>query len=427
MASSDASTFPFTIKEHTIEAQHIREYPHATKSANDALKLAVKQYTPKSNPIPQPGDVTIIGAHGAAFPKELYEPIWHEIYDGLSQQGIRIRSIWIADTASQSASGELNREMLGNDASWFDHARDLLYMINQFKAEMPQPIVGIGHSLGAGQMTLLSLLHPRLLSSLILMEPVMEKDVRMAKGPIFVKLSLGRKDTWPSREQAATYFRKQYKKWDPRVVDLWLQHGLRDIDDSSSSSSGENSGVTLLTSRSQEVTVYLRPNFTGRKPLSPDSDVEHDATFHPDVIGPENAIAPFYRLEPVLLWKMLKHIRPPVLYLFGERSPVSQPERQEEKIQRTGSGISGSGGYKRGLVRGVSVPGAGHHLPFEEVSRVSQETVSWLKGEMERWKREEERVRKGWQELSQEQRTSVSDEWYSHLKGGEHKKTTSKL
>lgn len=37
-------------------------------------------------------------------------------------------------------------------ASWFDHARDLLFMINQFKANMPSPIVGIGHSLGAGQL-----------------------------------------------------------------------------------------------------------------------------------------------------------------------------------------------------------------------------------------------------------------------------------
>lgn len=33
----------------------------------------------------------------------------------LSTQGIRIRSIWIADTANQSASGMLNEEYLGND------------------------------------------------------------------------------------------------------------------------------------------------------------------------------------------------------------------------------------------------------------------------------------------------------------------------
>jgi isocitrate dehydrogenase kinase/phosphatase len=37
-------------------------------------------------------------------------------------------------------------------ASWLDHSRDLLYMINQFRHDMPQPIVGVGHSMGAGQL-----------------------------------------------------------------------------------------------------------------------------------------------------------------------------------------------------------------------------------------------------------------------------------
>lgn len=66
---SAMSTSPFTITEHVIDGQHIREYPHATKTGDDVMKLAVKRYTPKSNPDPQPGDVTIIGAHGSGFPK----------------------------------------------------------------------------------------------------------------------------------------------------------------------------------------------------------------------------------------------------------------------------------------------------------------------------------------------------------------------
>jgi hypothetical protein len=36
--------------------------------------------------------------------------------------------------------------------SWTDHARDLLLLINHFRAEMPQPLVGIGHSYGGNQM-----------------------------------------------------------------------------------------------------------------------------------------------------------------------------------------------------------------------------------------------------------------------------------
>ena len=37
-------------------------------------------------------------------------------------------------------------------ASWTDHARDLLLMINHFRKQMPHPIVGIGHSFGGCQM-----------------------------------------------------------------------------------------------------------------------------------------------------------------------------------------------------------------------------------------------------------------------------------
>lgn len=62
-------TSHFTITEYVIDGQHIREYPHATRTGDDVMKLAVKRYAPKSNPNPQLGDVTIIGAHGSGFPK----------------------------------------------------------------------------------------------------------------------------------------------------------------------------------------------------------------------------------------------------------------------------------------------------------------------------------------------------------------------
>ncbi|KAL2818009.1 hypothetical protein BJX63DRAFT_429341 [Aspergillus granulosus] len=212
-----SSTSPFAITELIIDTQHIREYPHATKSANNVLKLVVKRYTPKSDLNPQPGDLTIIGAHGTGFPKELYEPIWEELYTRLKDQGIRIRSIWIADTANQGASGILNGELLGNDPSWLDHARDLLYMSN---AESDCWCGPQSWGWATCIRALLSLLHPRLLSSLILMEPVIEKDIHTGKGPAFVKLSLARKDKWPSLEAAEAWFRKQYRNWDPREKHL---------------------------------------------------------------------------------------------------------------------------------------------------------------------------------------------------------------
>lgn len=60
----------FDIKEHVVDAQHIREYPRATaNSQEDVLQLAVKQYIPKDNPNPKPGDITIIASHANGFVK----------------------------------------------------------------------------------------------------------------------------------------------------------------------------------------------------------------------------------------------------------------------------------------------------------------------------------------------------------------------
>lgn len=59
----------FEITEHVVPCQHIREYARATIQPDGPLDLVIKQYTPKSNPDPQPGDVTIIATHGSGFPK----------------------------------------------------------------------------------------------------------------------------------------------------------------------------------------------------------------------------------------------------------------------------------------------------------------------------------------------------------------------
>lgn len=61
---------PYRIVEHTIPGQHIREYPHATRSEQGAcINLAVKQYVPVYDQGPSPGDVTIITGHANGFPK----------------------------------------------------------------------------------------------------------------------------------------------------------------------------------------------------------------------------------------------------------------------------------------------------------------------------------------------------------------------
>ena len=106
----------FKIKKHVIETQYVRERLHATINGDeDVLKLAVNQYSPLDNLTPDKGDVTIIAAHANGVGKELYEPVWDDLYAATKQAGFRIRSIWIADVAWQGESGVLNEHKLGND------------------------------------------------------------------------------------------------------------------------------------------------------------------------------------------------------------------------------------------------------------------------------------------------------------------------
>ncbi|PWY96220.1 alpha/beta-hydrolase [Aspergillus sclerotioniger CBS 115572] len=416
MASS-----PFITTEHIVDCQYIREYPRATRTTEDALKLVVKKYTPKSNPNPRPGDITIIGGAGGGYPKELYEPIWEELYERLKRDGLRIRSIWIANPVGQGASAVVNEENLGNDPSWFDHSRDLLYMINQFQADMLRPLMGVAHSLGAGQLLHLSLIHPRLFSSLVLVEPVIERDFVSGKGPAFAKLALSKKDVWRSQAEATAFFKKTHKNWDSRVLDLWLQHGLKKLRPESdlAEEADSDSPVTLATSKYQEAALYARPNFLNRQMLdfekNPDPDTPHDASFHPDVVGPTQAVFPFYRSEPKILWGALKHIRPSVLYVYGGKSPISTADRRAYKLQRTGAGFGGSGGYKNGRVKEVISPHATHQLPFEDVTTVAEATAEWMKQETAKWKEEEERIQKGWLELTTKERITLPDEWHTQL------------
>jgi hypothetical protein len=73
---ANPSAFPFTVTEHVIDGQYIREYHRATVHKVSSLKLAVKKYVPIDNPNPRPGDVTIIAAPGGGFPKVMI-PVLH--------------------------------------------------------------------------------------------------------------------------------------------------------------------------------------------------------------------------------------------------------------------------------------------------------------------------------------------------------------
>ena len=96
--------------------------------------------------------VTIIAAGGIGFIKELYEPLFEELLLRAESAGFSIRAIWMADPVNTGASAVRNQANLGCDPSWWDHSRDLWAMINYLRREMVQPVMGLGHSMGANQL-----------------------------------------------------------------------------------------------------------------------------------------------------------------------------------------------------------------------------------------------------------------------------------
>jgi len=406
----------FNVLEHTIPCQHIREYPGGTKTRQEeVLQLAIKQYQPLLSDRSVNDAVTIIATHSNGFPKEAYEPLWDDLLQFSRKRGFRIRNIWIADMSNQGASGVMNENLQGDDPSYFDHSRDLLHMVNTFREQMPRPIIGIGHSLGATQLVGLSIMHPRLLTSLILMEPIIQPTP--PPGTNVARSSSYRPDLWPSLSAASAAFRqnKFFAGLDSRVLNSVLEYGIRKIPTAlyPLSKTVKEGAYTLTTSKHQEVWSFLRPNFEGRDPTTSPNKV--DRLLIPDM-NPAQREVLFYRGEISVAYEYLPYLRPSVLYIFGARSNLSSPEAQDKKLERTGAGLGGSGGAKLGQVEKYMFEKLGHMAPLENVGESACVIGDWIGRKLSQFTEDEEAIRVTDTQKSESEMLVVSKKWLDLVK-----------
>ncbi|QIX01660.1 hypothetical protein AMS68_007177 [Peltaster fructicola] len=413
----------FRVQEHTIQASHIREYHRSLADEDDDdLKLTVKQYTPYDNLAARPGDVTIIAGHANGFPKELYEPLWDELYHQLKTRGINIRHIFIADVAFQGQSYVLNETKIGNDPSWFDSARDFFLMVNYFREDIKHPIVGVGHSMGGVNLINLAEMHPRLFTTMILIDPPLQRKPS-PEGSRVVRASLKRRDRWPSRAAAEASFKRSpfYQAWEPRVLDLWLKYGLRELpthiypSSSAPTSPNEEQEVTLTTTKHQEVFTFLRAGPPTKDSASPYPQDLPEHLTHPDLDHENGPVGPYYRPEISPTFQRLQFLRPSVLWIFADKSDLSAEPLRADKLAVTGTGVGGSGGVKAGRVSSVLMQGFGHLVPFENVKGVAEHIVTWTIPELARWREEIAAVRQDWERIPKEKRSLLNDEYIQGL------------
>jgi pimeloyl-ACP methyl ester carboxylesterase len=270
------------------------------------------------------------------------------------------------------------------------------------------------------------MLHPRLFTGLIIIEPFFAPNMDKNDSPLLVLMALSKKDVWPSREVAAEKGRKVFPQWDKRVFDRWVKYGYRNLPTLLYPETGkETSGtpVTLSTTKHQEVLMYTRPNFDRHQelglPQTGDDEERpppHDSLFYPDVLGKLPKGYQFYRHESILAWKMLPHVRPSVLYIGGSNGTMEKSGTLLRGAKRTGTRWGGSGGMKYDRVKHVTIEDAGHDVCLQKITETADAMTLWIAQEVERWRGNERRIAAGWEGLSAREKAIFPDEWKEALK-----------
>lgn len=255
-------------------------------------------------------------------------------------------------------------------------------------------------------------MHPRLLHSLVLLDPVIQ-TANAGIAPAVA--STRRRDLWDSRDAAAAAFARSafYRAWDPRVLERWVRHGLRrlptELYPATSTKPDDDERVTLTTTKHQELFTFLRPTYPrGRGYGVPDrEDFENPDPDHPGY--------PFYRPEPLAAFRRLPELRPSVLYVFGAESDLSTPAQREAKMRRTGTGIGGSGGAAKGRVREV-VLDCGHLVAMERVPQCADAIAGFLPGELARWREAQSEVEEGRKGRERREMITIDETWKREIK-----------
>ena len=229
------------------------------------------------------------------------------------------------------------------------------------------------------------MMHPRLLSTLVLYEPVILDEVGMDVSP--AKFISKRQDLWETREKAEVSLRKTFRNWDPECIKRYLQFGLRPIPtrlyNRETESNLPTSAVTLTTTKHHEAWSTAMPNL---EPESAGLDRLILADWDPVTERPFS----FARPECWAAMRALPFLRPSVLWVFGSRSYLSWPRAQDSKLRVTGTGVGGSGGAAQGMVEKAVLEGGSHTLVFEQINWSAENAADWIGRWFQGWLVDEE-------------------------------------
>ncbi|KAH6711674.1 Alpha/beta hydrolase family-domain-containing protein [Leptodontidium sp. MPI-SDFR-AT-0119] len=420
--ASEKSRTPFIIREHVIPCSHIREDLTTTTSGQEqeTWRMSVKQYIPVENQDPKEGDVTIVGGCGNGFLKELYEPFWEDLYHALSKSSIRIRSIWVPSVSNSGSNTHINPSLIHDPVSVFDHTRDILHLLNVFRSEILQPIIGIGHSIGASQLAMVSVYHPTLFAGLVLMDPILVPDAETVSAGRLVRFAVRRTREWGSRREAERWCEGAWREWDARVRRRWNEFAIEAVDGQK-----PDGRVRLCWRREQELSMYVRFGYVFSSVREEeDEDVKIGKAMMEKGVGKGrmtekgNGKGVIFVRGPPQIWRFMPMMSTRMLVLCGEKPGSSLPKMKEAWKERIGSdGFFLRRGMERKRVDVETVKGTGHLLPLEQPGVCAERAARWIGEELAGWKEREWKPTREWRALGNEERERRAGEWVEGLKG----------
>lgn len=278
-----------------------------------------------------------------------------------------------------------------------DHARDLFVMINTFSKQFTSPILGIGHSIGATNLTQLSIIHPTLFTSLILMDPILVSNPGDGNAFALPAFTLKRPQTMPTRDLARMGFSRAFKRWDPRVLGLFMKYGLRDRNNDD----GEGE-VEMVAARYQELSSYIRPpHMQGRE----DSTLPTDGEIE-------------WCRQPVRAHAFMKMIAPPTLIVAGGNSVTSRKEVRSDWEKNYGNNHEFRNPGQHRKFKIDVVKDGSHFFPFDDPTDVAGRVGGWIEdvvGKNSVFERERKSV-EDWRALSEEEKEKYVNGWMAEQK-----------
>ncbi|KAG1739565.1 Alpha/Beta hydrolase protein [Suillus lakei] len=198
--------------------------------------------------------LTLFLAHANGFPKEIWETTLQYL---LSSPSVSlIDEVWSWEAVQHGDAALVNETNLSGIFDWRDNARDIAHFLIHYLPEdtsskvlpthlhlLPETIiqhrktkgfssrslVAVAHSFGGCSSVLAAVNFPALISSMILVDPPALQNVSLPPG-FWDRLAaaLGRRDHWPSREEALRSFKASpfFRAWHPDILRLYVTYGM---------------------------------------------------------------------------------------------------------------------------------------------------------------------------------------------------------